>query len=337
MLHSLWYGRTLTGAMIAPLGWFFATGVRLRRLLYRVGVLRGQRVGAPVIVVGNIVAGGTGKTPLVTWIARFLAKEGYRPGIVCRGYGGRATRWPQQVRPDADPFMVGDEAVLLARRGGCPVAAGPDRIAASRALVEHAGCDVVVSDDGLQHLRLARDVEIAVVDGERRHGNGRCLPAGPLREPVSRLRSVDLVVSNGAALQGEFAMRLAPWHALAADGSDRKMPLEGFRGRRVHGLAGIGNPERFFRMLEGHGMTVVRHSFPDHHPFASPDLELGDDAPVIMTEKDAVKCARFAGAQVWYVPVRAELHPAFAARLLRLLRSERTDRARRLDRGSARA
>ncbi len=320
-LSATWYSRTPLGLALAPLGWLYAGLMRCRALAYRVGLLRSLDVGVPVVVVGNIAVGGTGKTPLVAWIARHLAGEGLRPGIVCRGYAGAADRWPQQVRGDSDPLMVGDEAVLLARRGACPVAAGPDRVAAAQALREHAGCDVIISDDGLQHLRLARAVEVAVVDGERRHGNGRCLPAGPLREPISRLARVDLVVANGAALQGEFAMHLAPSPALAVDGSGRQQGLDAFRGMQVHAVAGIGNPERFFRMLEGHGMRVLRHPFPDHHAYRASDLAGLTAAPVLMTEKDAVKCASLAEEHHWYVPVRAELHPAFASRLMRALRA----------------
>jgi tetraacyldisaccharide 4'-kinase len=319
LLEAIWYKRHPLGLVLAPVGWCYAAAATVRRLLYRCAVLPSHRVGVPVVVVGNVSVGGTGKTPLVAWLARYLAQVGFQPGIVTRGYGGNATQWPQQVRPDADPVVVGDEPVLLARRGGCPVAAGPDRVAAARALVAHQGCDLILSDDGLQHLALARDVEIVLVDGIRRHGNRRCLPAGPLRESLGRLRSVDMVVANGGAQRGEFEMRLAPWNAVNLAEPSTTRALRDFPGGPVHAVCGIGHPERFFVMLEGLGLTVERHPFPDHHPFEPADLDFGDALPVLMTEKDAVKCQRFVDSRYWYVPVRAELRPAFAARLMSLL------------------
>ena len=292
----------------------------LRRALYRARLLPRHRIPVPVLVVGNIAVGGTGKTPLVLWLAGFLASRGWRPGVVCRGYGGQASRWPQQVRADSDPAMVGDEAVLLASRSGCPVVAcGPRRVQAARALAELAECDLVISDDGLQHLALDRDLEIAVVDGERRHGNGRCLPAGPLREPAGRLRSVDLVVSNGPAARGEFAMSLVPGPAVSLEDPALRRSLADFRGTRVHAVAGIGHPARFFGLLTTRGLAVEEHAFPDHHPFSAADIRFEDGLPVLMTEKDAVKCRRFAGPGHWYLPVVAELPDAFAARLERAL------------------
>ena len=206
-----------------------------------------------MIVVGNIVVGGTGKTPLTAWLARFLRTQGLAPAIVCRGYGGTATEWPQQVRPDSDPLVVGDESVLLARGGGCPVVAGPDRVAAVEALLSHTDCNVVISDDGLQHFGLARDIEIAVIDGVRRHGNGRCLPAGPLREPLSRLASVDIIVTNDGAKRGEFELRLVPQGLRNLADQDQAISLDSLRGSQVHAVCGIGHPARFFRLIEGAG------------------------------------------------------------------------------------
>lgn len=316
---SLWYGNSPLSLALAPLGWLYCAGAVLRRALYRLGIVPVGRVGAPVIVVGNISVGGTGKTPLVIWIARFLASHGLRPGIVSRGYRGRADRWPQQVRPDSDPITVGDEPVLLAQATRCPVAADPDRLRAAKTLLLHAECDVIVSDDGLQHLGMDRDVEIAVIDGIRRHGNGRCLPAGPLREPVSRLESVDLVVANGGGISGEFDMRMRTGDAKnLAEGSARR-PLATFKGERVHAVCGIGSPGRFFETLERAGLVPIRHPFPDHHEFSGADIEFGDTLAVLMTEKDAVKCRRFATARHWCVPVEADLDHAFGERLLSLL------------------
>lgn len=318
-IDAFWYRNSPLGVLLAPLGWLYCAAAMVRHASYRAGILRAGRVGAPVIVVGNISVGGTGKTPLVIWMARFLSARGLRPGIVSRGYRGRADKWPQQVRPDSDPVVVGDEPVLLARNTGCPVVADPNRLRAARSLLAHAKCDVIISDDGLQHLAMGRDVEVAVIDGLRRHGNGRCLPAGPLREPVSRLASVDLVVANGGGLGGEYSMRLHNEDArnLADDTISR--PLAGFGPGPVHAVCGIGSPERFFDALERAGLAPIRHPFPDHHSFSAADISFDDDSPVLMTEKDAVKCRRFAMARHWYVPVRAELTQGFGERLLALL------------------
>ncbi len=315
-----WYAPDLPGALLAPLGWVVALFTVLRRAAYRAGLRRSWQVGCPVVVVGNLAVGGTGKTPLVIAIAKLLSRHGLRVGIVCRGYRGSAHRWPRQVRPDSDPERVGDEAVLLARRAGVPVAAGPNRIAAARILVRRSKCDVILSDDGLQHLRLARDVEIVVVDGVRRHGNGRCIPAGPLREPLSRLASVDLVVVNGEARQGELAMQLVAGEASSLDDAGTTRPLDSFRDSPVHAVCAIGHAERFFRTLEAHGLTIVRHPFPDHHPFSEEEIRFAGGAPVLMTEKDAVKCERFADGRHWCVPVEAVPSSELEARLLAVLR-----------------
>ena len=318
---DFWYASDPLGALLAPLGWVVALFTVLRRAAYRIGMRRSWKVGCPVVVVGNLAVGGTGKTPLAIAITKLLSRHGLRVGIVCRGYRGSAHRWPRQVRPDSDPDRVGDEAVLLARRAGVPVAAGPNRIAAARILVRRSKCDVILSDDGLQHLRLARDVEIVVVDGVRRHGNGRCLPAGPLREPLSRLASVDLVVANGGeARQGELAMQLVAGDATSLADSGTTRPLDAFRGLAVHAVCAIGHAERFFRTLEAHGLTIVRHPFPDHHPFSEGEVRFADGAPVLMTEKDAVKCERFADDRHWCVPVEAALSSELEARLLAILR-----------------
>ena len=315
-----WYAPSPFGALLAPLGWVVGLFAVLRRAAYRAGMRRSWRIGCPVVVVGNLSAGGTGKTPLVIALARFLAGRGLRVGVVCRGYRGTASRWPRKVRSDSDPLQVGDEAVLLARRTGVPVAAGPNRIAAGRILFRRSKCDVILSDDGLQHLRLARDMEIVVVDGARRHGNGRCLPAGPLREPLSRLASVDFVVVNGAAGPGELEMRLEPGPAVNLADANLTRPLDSFRGAPVHAVCAIGHQERFFRTLESRGLTIVRHPFPDHHPFSEAEIRFPDDAPVLMTEKDAVKCERFADSRHWYVPVEAVLSNELEAGLLSTLR-----------------
>lgn len=317
--ESIWYGRHPVAFLLAPLSWLFRLAVVLRRFAYSSGLLNSCRLPVPVVVVGNISVGGTGKTPLVIWIARFLKQQGFNPAIVTRGYGGNAGSWPQQVRADGDPETVGDEAVLLASHSDCPVAAGPDRVAAARALVVHTECDLILADDGLQHYRMGRDVEIAVVDGERRLGNRFCLPAGPLREPPSRLNSVDLVVVNGATGRGEFRMDYRPGKLRRVLREEDEREVEKLASKQVHAVAGIGNPRRFFYRLRRLGLRIVEHPFPDHHAYTPQDLEFGDNLPVLMTEKDAVKCRRFATEEQWYLPIEVEMHPAFGTRLLSLL------------------
>lgn len=321
MLEHSWYNKSPLTLALLPLSWLFCAVAVIRRFAYQSGLLKIHRLSVPVIVVGNISVGGTGKTPLVTWLVDLLKQQGYRPGIISRGYGGGANHWPQQVRPDSDPRMVGDEAILLARRCACPMAVGPDRVAAANALLTYHDCDIIVSDDGMQHYALGRDVEIAVVDGVRRFGNGHCLPAGPLREPHSRLQQVQMVVANGVAGPREFAMRLVPASAWNLREPQRKRGLDSFRGQKVHAVAGIGFPPRFFRQLTEQGVEVIEHPFPDHHPFSKSDIRFDDDLPVLMTEKDAVKCREFASEHHWCLPVDAQLDERAPQLLLRLLGS----------------
>lgn len=319
-LQRHWYANTFLSLALLPLSWLFCAVAAARRWAYRSGLLASYRAPVPVIVVGNLSVGGSGKTPLVAWIVELLRREGWRPGIVSRGYGGSASSWPQQVRPDSDPRTVGDEPVLLAQACACPVAVGPDRAAAVRALLEHTDCDVVVADDGLQHYALERDIEVVVVDGTRRFGNGRCLPAGPLRERPSRLQEVDFVVSNGTPGRLEYPMRLEVTHALNLKHGDRIRDLGEFVGTPVHAVAGIGHPQRFFSQLRAAGLQVIEHAFADHHDFGPEDLEFPEAGPILMTEKDAVKCRRFASSRHWVVPARAEVDGRFGSRLLALLR-----------------
>jgi tetraacyldisaccharide 4'-kinase len=321
-LEYCWYTRRPWLILLTPVSFIYCTVIRLRRLCYRAGLLPRKRLPVPVVVVGNLTVGGTGKTPLVGWLARLLKQAGYRPGIVARGYRGKARNWPQQVRPDSDPAMVGDEAVMLAGMSGCPMAVGPRRVQAARALLEHGDCDVILSDDGLQHYALQRDIEIAVIDGVRRLGNGFCLPAGPLREPASRLEQVDLLVVNGLGNHGEYPMRMRTTQVLGLDDENDVRELAGFRGQQVHAVAGIGNPERFFDALRQAGIRVEEHVFPDHHGYASGDVDFGDDLPVLMTAKDAVKCRGFGLQNAWYVPVTIDMGADFGARVLELLGAE---------------
>ncbi len=292
----------------------------LRRKYYASGMAQTTRLDVPLIVVGNITVGGTGKTPLVIWLVDFLKRAGYKPGIISRGYGGKATSWPQQVRADSDPVVVGDEQILLSRHCQCPVAVGPDRILAAQALQQYHDINIIVSDDGLQHYSMERDIEIAVIDGVRRFGNGLCLPAGPLRELPSRLQDVDVVVTNGLAQKREFSISLTFENVFTLKDDNSGYSMDDFKGKQVHAVAGIGNPERFFRDLRNAGVIPIEHAFRDHHKYTSSDISFDDDLPVIMTEKDAVKCRRFATENQWYVSVSAKPDERIAGRLIGLLK-----------------
>ncbi|WP_026332760.1 MULTISPECIES: tetraacyldisaccharide 4'-kinase [unclassified Thioalkalivibrio] len=272
-----------------------------------------------VIVVGNLTVGGSGKTPMTDWLARRLTEAGYRPGIVSRGYGRRGEAG-QAVHPDSDPAEVGDEPVLLARRTRLPVQVDRDRVRGARALADR-GADVVIADDGMQHHRLPRDLTVLMVDGRRGLGNGLCLPAGPLREPKAARARADFVVrTGGEAGTDEIPMQLVPASRLRrVDGSDEIMRPRFLGGQEVHAVAGIADPERFFSMLEQRGIYVIRHPFPDHHRFRARDLAFDDDLPVLMTEKDAVKCRSFAQSRHWYWPVAASLPATFEPALLQRL------------------
>ena len=308
-LTRRWYGPAPAPWFLRPLALLFGLLARARRARQQ-SKARENRLPVPVIVVGNIAVGGTGKTPFVIWLVERLREWGWKPGVISRGYGGKAARWPQRVTPESDPAMVGDEPVLIARRARCPVFVGPDRVLAAQRMVANGGVDIVVSDDGLQHYRLWRDLEIAVVDATRGLGNGRLLPAGPLREAPARLGEVGLVVANGpgwtAPAGRQVTMRLQAVEARPLNGGEAR-PIGAFAGQTVHAVAGIGNPARFFAMLSQKNIRLVVHPFPDHHPFTREDLEFGDGLPVLMTEKDAVKCRAFAVADRWVVPVEAGL------------------------------
>lgn len=322
-LRNQWFRITPWHVFLLPLSGLFWWLATLRRALYRLGLLHSIRLPVPVIIVGNITAGGAGKTPLVLWLAAFLRQHGYHPGIISRGYGG-STAQPQPVLADSNPLQTGDEPVLLARRSGCPVWAGRDRVAAAGALLRaYPQCDVLLSDDGLQHYRLARDVEIIVVDGKYRFGNGLPLPAGPLRETPRRLQDADAVVVNGAEgifPGAEFSMQLKGEIFYNLRDPDLIAHADAFRGKTVQALAGIGNPQRFFAQLRSQGIEVQEHAFPDHYVFRPEDLHFATADAILMTEKDAVKCAAFAPENCWFLAVTAALEPAFEARILEKLR-----------------
>lgn len=318
-IERIWYGRlSLVACLLWPFSGLFALVAALRRQLYRLGLLRAQRLSVPVVVVGNLTAGGAGKTPLTLHLARQLTARGWRPGIISRGYRG-AVKAPLAVDPKSDPALCGDEPLLLARESGVPVFVCPDRAAAGRALLaSHPEVNLLLCDDGLQHYRLARDVELCVVDGARGFGNGLLQPAGPLREPVSRLRSVDAVVLNGAGRAPEhpalFRMALAPDRFLHLDGSFAEE--ENWRGKSLAAVCGIANPTRFFTTLRSLGLDFAEYPFPDHHAFVADELPAAD--LILVTQKDAVKLAALPGLgalgdKIRVLPVSARLEPDLAS------------------------
>jgi tetraacyldisaccharide 4'-kinase len=311
-LQRLWYGGSPFGRLLLPLSWLYCALILLRRKVYMAGLLPARALDCKVVVVGNLVAGGSGKTPLVIALAKLLKQRGMRVGILCRGYRGRSEQWPLRVREDSDPDQVGDEAVLLALKTGVPVMAGPDRVAAGRRLLEDEPCDVLLCDDGLQHYRLRRDMEIVVVDAARGYGNGACLPAGPMRETEGRLRGVDAVVALGGPWPGASAqMQYVGDDASRLIDPRQRFRLEAFAGQMVHAVAGIAHPQRFFRQLIEAGIDVRAHAFDDHHRYRADDLAFAGRSPVFMTEKDAVKCRAFRRSDWWVVPLEARLDPAF--------------------------
>ena len=323
-LERRWYAAELAPLALRPLAALYGL------IADRIAISKkaqGVRLPVPVVVVGNISVGGTGKTPVTIWLIEQARALGFRPGVISRGYGGRAASYPLRVTASTDPAECGDEPALIARRTGAPVAVAPDRVAAGRLLIEQDDVDLLIADDGLQHYRLMRDLEFCVIDGARGLGNGARLPAGPLREPASRLTSVDAVIVNGplaaappAHGQPQLAMRLGVERALSLQ-TGEAMPLSSFKGQQVRAIAGIGNPQRFFAALEAHGLVVIPQPFPDHHRYTRADLAFGDDAPVLMTEKDAVKCAAFARPGWWCVPAEAQFGEADTAHVRKLMSS----------------
>lgn len=318
-LEQRWYADAAPPAALKPLAALYGAIARTRRTRLQA---QAERLPVPVIVVGNIVAGGAGKTPFTIWLVERLREWGWKPGVISRGYGGHASDYPLLVTAHTPVTECGDEPALMAQRLGCPLAVAPDRVAAARLLIAQGGVDILVADDGLQHYALTRDLEICVIDGVRGLGNGALLPAGPLREPAARLREVDLIVVNGGSWNGEGApqvtMQLEGAEAVNLVDGLRK-PLPTFAGRQVHAMAGIGHPKRFFAALRAQGVLVIEHAFADHHAYQAADLEFGDALPVLMTQKDAVKCMAFARPHHWSVPVDARLGVDAAAHVRKLL------------------
>ncbi len=324
--------------MLLPLSGLYWLLIGLRRYLYQFGILGTHRAVVPVIVVGNITTGGTGKTPVTIWLARELQARGFSPGIVSRGYGGSKSSSSMRVDTASDPAVVGDEPVLMARLSGCPVVVDADRIRAAEMLVQD-GADLVIADDGLQHFRLERTYDICVIDGARGLGNRHLLPAGPLRDTIARLSEVDQVLLNGPLREHSDSISVVEQNAIEfalvavevsrLNGSLTR-PIERFEGTTVRGVAAIGNPNRFFDLLRAHGMQVIEHAFPDHAWLAAGDLDFGDEFDILMTEKDAVKLGRPKSNKLWAVPVELRMDPLLSGPWLEQIESRlRNDQEKR--------
>jgi len=328
-VNKLWYSSPSIGnLLLLPFSVIYQFVILTRKYIYQKYFLSSTQINAPVIVVGNITVGGTGKTPFVIWLVEFLIQKGYRPGIISRGYGGKGAIYPLQVQLDSDVTIVGDEAVLLKRRTSCPVVISPNRIQALQYLKKNTNCNIVVSDDGLQHYKLPRQIEIVIVDGERMFGNEYCLPAGPLREPMSRLETVDFIIINGGEHfsfedKNVFPMKLSQKDFYNIVTPELKGTYEDFLSQPIHVVAGIGNPERFFQSLIQQGMSIQAHEFPDHYVYKENDLNFHHDKEcrIIMTEKDAVKCESFADYRYWCARVDAQLTEDLEVALLQKLKT----------------
>jgi len=328
-IHRAWYEDAPSGWLLLPLSGLYWLILYVRKLLRACGVLRTHKAAVPVVIVGNITAGGTGKTPTVLWLVQELRARGFSPGIVSRGYGGSKANSSMRVEPDSDAAVAGDEPVLLAKRGRCPVVVDPDRVRAAQMLVDD-GVDVIVGDDGLQHYRLDRDYEICVIDGTRGLGNRRLMPSGPLRESAQRLESVEQVLVNGEMRGTEYELTTAEQNAISFElvatdvcrlNGSLARPIGRFAGTTVHAVAAIGNPRRFFDLLRAQDIQVIEHVFPDHAVLARKDFEFGDDFEVFMTEKDAVKLGGHVTDKLWYVPVNLSMDPVLAAPLIEQIES----------------
>ncbi len=313
LTEQLWYKGHKAYWLLLPLAWLYGLLTAIRRLLFRLGLKPQHKLAAPVIVVGNISVGGTGKTPFTLLLCQLLQQQGWQPGIVSRGYGARIST-PTLVKPDASAGAVGDEPLLLAQHSGCPVVVCPDRVAAAQYLLAHTNANIVISDDGLQHYALARDIEIVLIDGSRGLGNGQLLPAGPLREGAWRLKQADLVVANSQSVaQADGVMQLTAAAAKALTGEATLTPGP------VTLVAGIGNPQRFERTALAAGFSITaRRYFTDHHKFSAADFA-GICGPVLMTEKDAVKCRHFAAPDWFSLGVDARPDQALLTKLITLI------------------
>lgn len=321
-LDHYWYTAGPVSFALWPVSWLFTAVAKVRKHIL-IAKQKPLPENIPLVVVGNISVGGTGKTPMVIWLANMLKAYGMSPGIVSRGYGGSNQEWPQKVTRKSNPLKVGDEPVVIARSTLCPVYVDPDRLQAIDHLVRENVVDIIISDDGMQHYRMPRDLEIVMIDGVRRFGNHCCLPAGPLREPVSRLKTVDfkVVTSGDTKAEDEYLMQLLGTELINVRDSKIVKRLKDFRRHQVHAVAGIGSPMRFFSSLTAAGVQLVMHPFPDHHVYKAEDFKFKVDLPIIMTEKDAIKCSHLVGENVWYLPVKAKLGHEFATNLIHKIKA----------------
>lgn len=318
---KLWYRKSLTPitCLLLPFAWLFGMMIAIRRWLYLVGILKTKSLPVPVVVVGNLTVGGTGKTPLVIWLAWCLQAAGFKPGIISRGCGGKPHAKPRLVSYEDKALEVGDETLLLLHKTDCPVAICVDRVAAAQTLLAQTNCNIIISDDGLQHYSLGRTLEIVVVDGAREFGNQQLLPAGPLREPLARLKTVDFIVVNGGCYANAYNMELQPVEFVSLQTPSQCNQFGEFAANAFHAVAGIGNPARFFSMLQQAGFNISPHVFPDHYAYQAKDFNFSDRLPIVMTEKDAVKCLDFADERYWYVRVNTRIDDELMRQILNKL------------------
>jgi tetraacyldisaccharide 4'-kinase len=312
------------------MSWIFSAIIYVRKYLYIIGFFKSTRLGVPVIVVGNITVGGTGKTPMVIWLIEQLQKAGYKPGVISRGYGG-TSKTSTAVFANSKPQQVGDEPVLIAKHSTCPIFVGANRVAAGQALLKaNPFCNVIISDDGLQHYALERDVEIALINSSKQFGNRFLLPAGPLREKISRLQTVDAIVDSGYNVDFENSLKAdlqSPMFKMQMQGEVFKslnapkvvQSASYFANSNLVAIAGIGDPQRFFNKLSSLGLQFEHYAFADHHAFTSQDLEQFQDKTILMTEKDAVKCSFISTTDAWYLPVTAMINDSNQVSLITLI------------------
>ena len=318
-LINSWYHPQPIRWLLWPLSALYCSIVRLRQYCYRIGLCTQTSLDVPVIIIGNISVGGTGKTPFLIWLAEQLQQAGFHPGIISRGYGGRSEHYPLIVNAASKASQVGDEPLVIYRQTACPIVVGPDRVAAGQMLLNTYDCNIIISDDGLQHYALKRDIEIVIIDSQQLFGNEYYLPAGPLRESLSRLNSVDFIIHNGHYENAEFTMELIQGEAINLTNPKLRKNLSTFQQQKLHAVAGIGNPQRFFNQLIAKGLTIENHAFADHHSFHANDFHFTDDNPIVMTEKDAVKCQEFANKNMWYIPIKATISGKLSQKLISTL------------------
>jgi tetraacyldisaccharide 4'-kinase len=320
-LTKLHYSKSLAPLFLLPLSAIYLLISFARKYLYRFNLLKSFKIQVPVIVIGNITSGGTGKTPLVIHLANELKKNGYHPGIISRGYGSKRNG-VSEVNKKSDMESIGDEPILIHKHTHLPVFVAKDRVLAAKALIKkYKKIDVILSDDGMQHYRLKRDIEILVIDGTRRFGNGYLLPAGPLREPKRKVKSVDAIVCNEKkVIDGSYLMKYKSYFLINLK-TKKKIPLNKVRLNNLHAVAGIGNPDRFFNYLKALGFVFDSSSYKDHYGFTKKDFKTMSDKNIIMTEKDAVKCEKFARDNFWYLPVVSEIDSEFTNFILNKMKN----------------